>query len=112
MNKNLVKRVVDRSQGRCEAIYPGPYRCMNPADQIHHRLLRKHGARILEAAGDITNLLHLCHPCHKSAHANPARSYDNGLLVQGSVVTALDGSPVYVGPDDTYRALWPKEATA
>ena len=63
-----------RAGGRCEArCDPG---CRGRPSQLHHRRMRSQG-------GDnrSVNLLAVCDICHGTIHANPALSYERGLLV-------------------------------
>lgn len=72
-----------RSGGRCEAQLAG---CTGEATEMHHRLRSSHGGPSIAA-----NLLHLCGPfgpfdgCHRRIHANPADSYESGLLIRDGV---------------------------
>ncbi len=71
-----VKRfVVRRSGGWCE--FPG---CTRHAQHFHHRLMRSQGGK-----GTVENCAHLCIQCHTVVHANPAKSYELGLLIRRSV---------------------------
>jgi hypothetical protein len=66
-----------RSGGRCER-----EGCARRATHFHHRLMRSHGGR-----GTTENCAHLCLDCHTWVHANPAKSYELGLLVRSGPVT-------------------------
>lgn len=70
--KNAVRK---RSGGWCE--YPG---CTRHAHHFHHRLMRSQGGK-----GTVENCAHLCIQCHTFVHANPAKSYELGLLIRRSV---------------------------
>lgn len=128
----LVPLVRQRSLGRCEAVWHIGYRCPNPADEIQHRLprarARKGDEHLLDLAGDVDNLAHLCKPCHDAAHASTERAVEafcvgewgsmhpddlrKGLVVAGSVVSGLDGRPVYTGPHPAYQDRYPQEPAA
>lgn len=128
----LYPAVVDRSGGRCEAVWHPGYRCRNRADEIQHRLSRaqgRHGyehlldAEALVGRGDVEHLAHLCAPCHRVAHDNPERAEAAhlsgafgsvhpadlrlGIIVRGEVRTAPDGRIVYTGPHPGFSARWP-----
>lgn len=66
--------VKQRSGGRCEGRVLGV--CAGAAVHVHHRKLRARGG-----TNDLSNLLHLCGPCHSFAHLNPAEGTALGLLV-------------------------------
>lgn len=101
MRKSTRMTVAARSNGRCEAVWwsdgQWEYRCSNPADDIHHALLRSRGGHLLD---DLTSLhlFHLCRPCHDTVHANPARARRNRLIIDGFVTTEL-GRAIYRGTD-------------
>jgi hypothetical protein len=67
-----------------------------PAD-LHHKVTRARGGKILDDAGETYHHLYLCREHHNVAHSEPA--FDNGLLIMGYVTTHLDGKPLYQGPD-------------
>lgn len=46
-------------------------------EHVHHRKLRSQGG-----TNDLVNLLDVCTACHGTIHANPADSYENGLLIR------------------------------
>jgi hypothetical protein len=68
-------------------------RCGNRAAEVHHMLTRSRGGKILDAAGEIVHLIHLCKNCHARAHGAGGRK----LMIDGYVTTGPDGSPVYEG---------------
>lgn len=79
-----------RSGNRCEA----RVEC-NGAEGVlfHHRKRRAQGVVESDA-----NLLRLCDACHKWIHANPAKSYELGLLVPSwadpETIPVRQGEPV------------------
>ncbi len=68
-----------RSQGRCEVLADG---CAGAGSELHHRLRRSQGG-----GHDPDNLLHVCGPCHRFIHANPAVAFDNGWLIHAGAVS-------------------------
>lgn len=97
MNEGVVRSVMDRSGGRCEAmIQVGRTwaRCGRGPVHIHHMLRRSHGGEILDAAGETYHLVVLCHIHHGQVHAGETDP-DHGLLIEGNVYPG----PIYVGPD-------------
>lgn len=73
MPQDVAEEVGRRSHGLCEARLRG---CTHLAESLHHRLLRKHGGPNTPAC-----LLAVCESCHRAIHANPADSYERGLLL-------------------------------
>ena len=73
MPEHIARTVIDRADGRCEFMIPGP--CVFEAHHIHHRKIsgREH---------TIEGMAHICHACHDFVHANPALSYERGWLVR------------------------------
>lgn len=65
---------------------------------LHHKLTRARGGLLLDAVGETYHHMYLCRHHHGIAHDQPA--FENGLLIEGSVVSGIDGKPVYTGPDD------------
>lgn len=68
-----------RSNRRCERCgrrMPAVAHCLGHA---HHRLPRSAGRN-----DALSNLLALCGPCHQHVHANPEKSYREGLLIRRS----------------------------
>lgn len=130
---HLVAAVVERSGGRCEAVWSPGYRCRNPADEIQHRLPRSR-ARLgdehlldlwaLHDGGDVDHLAHLCKPCHDEAHANTIRAEEAmlvgpfgsthpsdcrvGIVIRGSISRRADGRLVYAGPSSEFLARFPR----
>lgn len=76
MPQDVVEKVLARSGGNCEAMIPFSG-CNLQGEHLHHRKIsgREH---------TVENLLHLCEPCHRHVHANPAESYGLGFLVKMS----------------------------
>lgn len=81
---NTLEVLRDRSGGRCESVVDhiagtllGEWErvCTDTATDVHHRQRRREGGHA------ITNLLHLCRPCHAWAHAHPAEARAAGLIV-------------------------------
>lgn len=66
--------------------------------ELHHKVTRARGGLLLDKAGETYHHLYLCRHHHTIAHDAPA--FENGLLIEGSVVSGPDGSPVYTGPDE------------
>src|SRR5262245_10498270 len=99
---------------RCEAMVlipntskPGMYvQCgQEPAD-LHHKLTRARGGKILDKAGEKYHLLYLCREHHAMAH-DEDNAYVRGLLIHGSVITGHGGHPVYTGPDEYLSEKYP-----
>ena len=123
----LVRAVIDRSGGRCEAVWTLGVRCRNPGDTIHHRLprsrARKGDEHLLDLQGDVENLAHLCDPCHEATHGHPSRAVDAhlsgpygsidprdlrlGIYIYGSLLTRFDGEVIYSGPSVEYAERYP-----
>jgi len=123
-------RVRERSRGQCEAIIDVerpmtlpdgregfvvttdlvPLRCTRRATEIHHALPRSRGGTILDKfRRGIEHLLHLCKTHHDLAHSG--RATGTTLMIVGRVLTdPLTREPVYTGPDETLRALYPDPA--
>ena len=72
--------------------------CGRVDGQLHHKLTRARGGLILDQAGETYHHMWLCAHHHAVAHDAPA--FDNGLLIEGSVITGADGRPLYSGPDE------------
>lgn len=69
--------VRERSKGVCEAaVSPN---CSARGTHVHHRRMRSQGGR-----NDLDNLLDVCLWCHSWIHANPAKSYEFGLLLHAA----------------------------
>ncbi len=64
MEKELVKALLERSEGLCERIIAGR-RCMSAGDwrgmSRHHKVKRSHGGK-----DTLENLLVVCYPCHSA----------------------------------------------
>lgn len=65
---------------------------------LHHKVTRARGGLILDQAGETYHHMYLCRHHHDIAHDQPA--FENGLLIEGSVITGGDGRPLYTGPDE------------
>jgi hypothetical protein len=65
---------------------------------LHHKITRARGGKILDAAGEKYHLLYLCREHHNIAHDTDT-AYERGLLIHGYVITGVDGRPLYTGPD-------------
>lgn len=63
-----------RTDYRCQGGSPV---CILRASHAHHVLPRGRGGK-----DTLDNLVALCHPCHTYVHANPAWSYEAGLLAR------------------------------
>lgn len=104
-------RLAARSEGRCEVEL---YGCRGRATDAHHRITTKAGGRHGEAADAhhvLSNLLHLCRPCHSWITDHPAESYAGGfslregdkptqqpVVYRGSLSLLFDsGSVMYCG---------------
>jgi hypothetical protein len=72
-------------------------RCFRSPVEVHHMLTRARGGLILDAMGEIAHLIALCPQHHKVAHS--AGGHEAGLMMNGYVTTAADGSVVYDGSD-------------
>lgn len=73
-----------RSGGRCEAVLVAAA-CWGRATERHHRITQKAGGRHGEAkaAHDrLSNLVHLCTPCHAWVTVNPAAAGELGLSLR------------------------------
>lgn len=68
-------KVKERSGGWCEIGKEGV--CTRDAVHHHHRLRRSQGGR-----DTVTNLLHLCKPCHDFTHAHPQWANEHGYLIR------------------------------
>ena len=68
-------KVIERSQGRCEAALEAI--CNGRGNQAHHIRRRSQGGDHSPA-----NLVWICEPCHTWAHAHPAEAVDLGLLAR------------------------------
>jgi hypothetical protein len=67
----------ERAEGRCEVIVSPT--CSGQGTHVHHRKIRSQGG-----TNDLSNLLVVCHPCHKFIHDHPEMSYEKGWLVRSS----------------------------
>ena len=73
MPPEVAQKVIDRAEGKCEYMIPGP--CVFQAQHLHHRKISGREHRV-------ENLANICHACHDFVHANPALSYERGWLVR------------------------------
>jgi len=71
--------------------------CGREPAELHHKLTRARGGRILDEAGETYHHIYLCREHHDYAHKHVGE--DNGLMIRGSVQTVM-GVPVYAGPDE------------
>lgn len=111
----LRRAVLRRSLGRCEAFVQvgegHPYRCPNPATDIHHLLTAARGGRNLDKVGETYHLIHLCRVCHQAADGGEA--YTGGMLIDGSVTwDRFFNKPVYTGSDEYLRTRYGAEPNA
>lgn len=90
----VANAVLDRAEGACEAMIPGA--CAWQAQHLHHRKMRSQGGGHTE-----DNLIAVCSACHTYVHANPAWSYERGLLIRGR--DEVTWPPKY------YRGVYRKE---
>jgi len=66
--------------------------------EVHHRLTRARGGKILDKAGETYHLINLCREHHKYAHEKGGE--DSGLMLGGSVTTCKQCKrPLYIGDD-------------
>lgn len=93
MPHEVAEAVIERADYVCEAMLPG---CTWRGSEIHHRKLRSQGGQ-----HDLDTCILLCKHCHMAVHANPARSYEQGLLVK-----SFD-TPVF--PPAFYRGVMREE---
>lgn len=69
------KRVVAaRDGGNC-------LRCLGPATDVHHRLVKGMGGSKDPLVAGLANLVSLCRICHDWVHAHPGEAYKAGWLV-------------------------------
>lgn len=71
-SRKVIRR---RSGGKCEARTD---RCVGTAQHAHHIESRRFGDH------SPSNLLDVCHACHRHIHSHPAWSYERGLLKRGN----------------------------
>ena len=76
-----------RSGGWCEARLFG---CAGQATDVAHRISRKAGGRPSGEDARLSNVAHLCRPCHRWTHDNPAAAYELGLMLREHHVTELE----------------------
>lgn len=72
--------------------------CREEGTDLHHKLPRSRGGKVLDKCGEDYHLIHLCRAHHSWAHANPTGAMAGGLTIDGSVMTE-NGSIVYYGTD-------------
>lgn len=93
---------------RCEAMVliktgsrpDGTYWCCGKEDaELHHKLTRARGGLLLDAVHETYHQIYLCREHHDRAH-DEGSAFDAGLLIRGSVVSGIDGRPIYTGPDE------------
>ena len=78
-DKRVLELIEKRSQGRCEVC--GAY-CEGEYDP-HHRKLRSRGG-----LDEASNLLYICHKCHRKIHENPEWASERGYMVSSWSVPA------------------------
>lgn len=97
---NAYQAVIDRSEGMCEAmvLVNGSVwtRCGKRNGQIHHMLKRGRGGELLDDVKETYHLMVLCQRHHMYAEES---GEDTGMLIDGYVVSGVDGRPVYTGSD-------------
>lgn len=102
--------VLMRSGGRCEAMIllpSGVYtRCWKEPVEVHHMLTRARGGRVLDEIGETYHLICLCNSCHRNADGGQA--YEDGMLIDGYVMSHPDGSIEYVGTDEYLKEKYGK----
>lgn len=101
MDTALRSAILDRARLQCEA--RATPSCRRTASSVHHRLTKARGGRLLDAVGETYHLMAICEPCHRHAH-DSGQGHASGLLLRGSITSAMDGRPVYRG-DDPYLSL-------
>lgn len=69
--------VAERDRGCAATAYGLIHACSGPT-VVHHRRLRSQGG-----GHEAENLVALCNWAHLHVHANPAESYDSGLMIRG-----------------------------
>lgn len=75
-------------------------RCFKTPIEVHHRLTRGRGGRVLDALGETYHLIALCGEHHRMADG--AQAYATGLLLDGMMVR--EGSSHYYQGSDPYLA--------
>jgi hypothetical protein len=94
-----------RSGGVCEvALAEG---CAGAARDVHHRVRRGVGGRRGAArlvSDRLSNLLHVCRPCHTWVHEHPAAAREVGWLLCGrdvpsGVAVSYRGAPCVLADD-------------
>lgn len=72
----LKLQVIERAEGVCEAMCSP--RCSWRGTDVHHRKKRSQGGE-----HTLDNALFVCRACHCHIEADPAWSYERGLLIHG-----------------------------
>lgn len=106
-------------QQRCEAMVSittaagrqGYVMCGRAGAQLHHKLTRARGGLLLDAVGETYHHLYLCVEHHAYAHDN-AHAIAGGLLIEGRVISGMEGEPIYLGPDPYLTQTYQKAAVA
>ena len=70
--------VAERDYGCAGNRFGYIHRCSGPT-VVHHMLMRSQGG-----GHEPENLVALCNSAHLHVHANPAESYESGLLIRGN----------------------------
>lgn len=97
----VTKLLIERSQGVCELCG------MAPAVERHHRCGRQMGGSREAWVNEVSNLLHVCHPCHAmvtDTRGDRPRFERLGWLVRRGVRLPAE-VPVY-GHFDSWGGTW------
>lgn len=79
MPVSVAYKVIERAGGTCEAYLTRRAKCKRVPQHLHHRKMRSQGGE-----NTPSNLLAVCHECHRWVHDKPAKAYELGLLVKSS----------------------------
>lgn len=86
--KAAAEVVVERSEGRCEAILSRARGCNGWGAELHHVIPRaRTGGRVDNRP---ENLLHVSAACHAWIHANPERATELGYLRSAPPVDPME----------------------
>lgn len=101
-----------RSNGQCEAMVvvgKAITRCGVRPVEVHHRVRRSQGGKLLDKELEIHHLISLCHKHHTWAHRDTGTASEAGLFIEGQVLR--DGmNIIYKGPDEVLNAKYGEEA--